>query len=236
MLDRRKAIQKKIKRFRQLLPTYLPNYVKTFPSALVQGSQLAEDVVLPLPSSLTAEVRAANCPTSITSAEERLREAQAFEALDDMRRYLRQRSFASNFKIKNVTGQRANTRARQWINTINNKVVNAKLLYRRARLCLFSIRGPGDWENTLRALADADVRAVNERALTAEEKADRVAVQEAGGVVDPVDGVQIQQTVSLGDGRRTLSWIWHVSGGSDANDDETRSGTSRYSRIDSLLC
>lgn len=224
IVDRRKAIQKKIKHFRQLLPTYLPNYVKAFPTVIAQGPELAEDVHLPLPSSLTPQVRAENCPVNVTSAEERFREAQAFEALEDMRRYLRQRSFASTFKIKNVTGQRANTRARQWINTINNKVVNAKLLYRRARTCLLSIRGPGDWEKTLRVLADADVRAVNERALTAEEKADRVAVQEAGGAVDPVDGIPVQQTVSLGDGRRTISWIWHALGGSDTNDDEMRRG------------
>ena len=100
------------------------------------------------------------------------------------------------------------------------------MLYRRARTCLFSIRGPGDWEHTLRALADADVRGVNERALTAEEKAERVAVQEAGGVVDPVDGVAIQQTVALGDGRRTLSWIWYARG-VDTNDKETLNGKSR---------
>ena len=182
-------------------------------------------MLLHLPSSFTVQVRADTCPAPITLLEDRLREAQAFEALDDMRRYLRQRSFASNFKIKNVTGQRANTRARQWINTINNKVVAAKVLYRRARACLFSLRGPGDWENTLRVLADADVRGVNERALTAEEKADRLAVQEAGGVIDPVDGVPIQQTISLGDGRRTLSWIWY-SGGLDAGDKEMQSGKS----------
>ena len=166
------------------------------------------------------------CPLPVTSTEERLREAQATEALNDMRRYLRQRSFASTFKIKNVTGQRANTRARQWINTINGKVVAAKLLYRRARSSLFSIRGPGDWEKVLRILDDADVRAVNERALTAEEKADRLAVQKAGGVVDPVDGVAVQQTASLGDGRRTISWIWHTPGAVDTNDKETRNGMS----------
>ena len=195
-----------------------------FPTATAEGSQLAEDILLSLPSSLTTQVRAETCPAGVTSIEECFREAQAFEALDDMRRYLHQRSFAATFKIKNVTGQRANTWARQWINTINTKVVNAKLTYHRARSCLFSIRGTGDWEKTLRVLADVDVRAVNERALTAEEKADCIAVQEAGGVVDPVDGVPIQQAVSLGDGRRTLSWIWHAPGGSDTNDEEMRRG------------
>ena len=207
-----------------MLPTYIPEYVKRFPTAIEQGPQLAEDVCVPLPSSFTAEVRTTSCPPSVTSIEERLREAQAFEALNDTRRYLRQRSFASGFKIKNITGQRANTRARQWINTINGKVVNAKLVYRRARSCLLSIRGPGDWERALRVLADADVRAVNERALTEEEKADRLAVQEAGGVVDPVEGVPVQQTVSLGDGRRTISWIWHTPGVSSTNDSETTNG------------
>ena len=179
---------------------------------------------LPLPSSIPPPLRASTCPAPVVSIEERLREAQAFESLDDARRYLRQRTFASGFKIKNITGQRANTRARQWINTINSKVVAAKLSYRHARSRLLSLRGPGVWEQTLKVLSDADVRGVNERTLTAEEEADRRAVREAGGEVDPVDGVAIQQAVSMGDGRRTLSWIWSASGAFGNNDKETQSG------------
>ena len=45
---------------------------------------------------------------------------------------------------------------------------------------------------------DEDVRALNERALTEHEKDDRDD--------DSLEGVAM--TGALGDGRRTLSWIW----------------------------
>lgn len=164
---------------------------------------------------------------ALVDVEERLREAQAFEALEEVRRYLRQRSFASSFKIKNITGQRANTRARQWLNTINTKVVAAKHTYRHARAALLALRGSGSWENTLRVLDDNDVRGLNERALTEQERAEREAIRERGGLVDEVHGVPVLSAVAIGDGRRTLSWIWSAPGSGDQSDSETTKGMSR---------
>ena len=88
IVDRRNAIQKKLKRYLQLLPVYIPEYVKRFPAVIEQGAQLAEDVTVPLPSSFTPQIRVECCPPLVTSIEERLREAQAYEALNDVRRYL----------------------------------------------------------------------------------------------------------------------------------------------------
>ena len=194
----------------------------------------AEDMPITFPSTIPQALRSSVCPKHVLDVEERLREAQAFEALDDVRRYLRQRSFASTFKIKNITGQRANTRARQWLNTINSKVVAAKHAYRHARARLLDLRGSGTWVNVLRVLEDADVRGLNERALTAQEKAEREAVRERGGLVDEVDGVPVLQAVLLGDGRRTLSWIWSAPGGGDMNDTETAKGKLPPSRLNFL--
>lgn len=87
-----------------------------------------------------------------------------------------------------------------------------------------ALRGAGDWEKTLRVLDDADVRGLNERALTEHEKAERAAVRERGGFVDDVGGVPVAQTVSVGEGRRTLSWIWSAPGSLDQSDNETSKG------------
>ena len=234
LIEKRAALRKKIVRFHKLLPDHLPLYVRQFPTALDSNSletQNPEDVSLILPSTLSQTLRSSTCPAPLNNAEERLREAQAFEGLDELRRYLRQRSFASSFKIKNVTGQRANTRARQWLNTINAKVIAAKHTYRHARASLLALRGSGPWENALKPLEDGDVRGLNERALTEQEKAERDAVRERGGVVDEVQGVPVLLAVALGDGRRTLSWIWSAPGSVDKNDSETTKGTSMVSPL-----
>ena len=224
LVERRTALRKKIIRYARLLPSHLPLYTHRFPSPINTETPNPEDLPLIFASTLPADIRLSTCPAPFTNIEERLREAQAYEALGDVRRYLRQRNFASTFKIKNVTGQRANTRARQWLNTINAKVVAAKHTYRHARACLLNLRGPGDWEKVLRVLDDSDVRGLNECALTEAEKAEREAIRERGGLVDEVDGMAVAHSVSIGEGRRTLSWIWSAPGSVGQGDSETVKG------------
>lgn len=167
-----------------------------------------EDVILHLPSQLPPDARAKVCDQRLSSAKDQLREAEACEALEDLRRHLRSWMFANKFKIKNITGQKANTRARMWQKTIDNRAVACKHRYRRARTSLLALRGPGDWETILRVLNDADVRALNERALTAQEEADWAkARQAAGAVEEELQGVVLDGD-QLGEGWRTLSWIW----------------------------
>jgi hypothetical protein len=57
-------------------------------------------------------------------------------------------------------------------------------------------------------LADNDVRALNERALTEEEKGERDRLRAAGQVPEE-GGIAAVGVVVAGETHRTLSWIWY---------------------------
>lgn len=148
------------------------------------------------------------------TAEEILREAQAYEALDSLRRELRGRVFANKFKIRNITGQTANTRARAWQKSIDSRAIEQKHTYRAARAALLALRGPGEWEGVLRPLEEADVRAFNERAMTEQERHERDEAKRMAGLIEEeIAAVPVEEGgVSRGDGHRRMSWIWYSMG------------------------
>lgn len=57
-------------------------------------------------------------------------------------------------------------------------------------------------------LEDDDVRALNERALTAEEKAQNKRWAELGGAIIE-GGIDCAAALAAGEGSHTLSWIWY---------------------------
>lgn len=216
-MERCIAIWKKLQQFQKLRTIYMP-HLSVAVEALEdeQGRpqwQEAEEIPLYLPSSLDTQTRTNVCPAKIIAIKERLREAQATQALDDLRRKLRARVFANKFKIKNVTGQTNSTRACAWQKTIDQNAIIYKHTYQRARRALLVLRGHGEWsEKVLRELKTKDVRAFNERAMTAEEVRERIEARRVAGLYEeevlavPADGVR------LGEGTQSLSWIWYSMG------------------------
>jgi hypothetical protein len=73
-------------------------------------------------------------------------------------------------------------------------------------------------------LEDSDVRALNERALTEEEAEQRKAIHDYEDVAEE-GGVAAFGVVALGEGRRTLSWIWYTSRAEDPSEAELVEGT-----------
>ncbi|KAI0348910.1 hypothetical protein OH77DRAFT_1465897 [Trametes cingulata] len=104
---------------------------------------------LHLPSELAPDIRALVCVEGLAQIEDDLQYAEACEALDELRHALRIRTSYNRAKIKNVTGQVLNTRAREKQATVDEAVNAAKQRYRAARLALMQLRGAGDWEATL---------------------------------------------------------------------------------------
>ena len=80
------------------------------------------DFKLYLPSSL---------PTSsqLREYEFKLREAQAFEALKELRQALRLRNYMFKYKDRQLTGQSANTRCLNLLKRVHKKVDAAKAKY-----------------------------------------------------------------------------------------------------------
>ena len=129
----------------------------------------------------------------------------------------------NRFKIKNVTGQRANTRARALQKHVDLKVNDAADKYRTARAAYLSLVGPGKWEETLCVLERADVRALNEQAVSDQEYTEHQRICQELGL--PADESLFAVESGLGEGHRRLSWIWlAVSSKEDLDDPQMHEG------------
>ncbi|KAJ6447896.1 hypothetical protein C8R45DRAFT_1115651 [Mycena sanguinolenta] len=213
-LKRRTAIRKRIVAFRKLQRAYMP-HVRRFLTISQQalwdadGERDAEAIRLFLPSDITDSAkRVKACAEGLPDVEASLREGEAHDALEALRQGLRVRTMTNRFRIRNATGQRALTRGQGVLRQNNVRIHKAKLRYRYARNALSRLRGNGEWERKLQVLQDEDIRVLNERAVTTEEMAQREAVHNLHDVNE--GGVANYGVVALGEGRRTLSWIWYT--------------------------
>ncbi|KAJ7493553.1 hypothetical protein FB451DRAFT_1387723 [Mycena latifolia] len=214
-VKRRSALVKRLRAFCKLQRAYMPN-VRRFLSQSQcalwdsEAERDAEAVRLFLPSDIAdARKREKACAVGLPDVEADLREAEAHEALESLRQGLCARTMMNRFRLRNATGQRALTRGQGMLRQLNMKIHKAKLRYRFARNVLAHLREHGAWERDLQVLNDVDIRALNERALTEEERAQREAVHDLRDVEE--GGIGAYGVVALGEGRRTLSWIWYVA-------------------------
>jgi hypothetical protein len=184
MQERKNALQRKIKIWTAVQHLYMPavSAIRTREDREASDSTAARaphDLPLYLPSSLSERTP---CALKLKEYEFRLREAQAYEALEDVRQHLRLRTHMYKHKDKNLVGQRANTRSQNLINRVQRKVNASAAMYTRARNALTKLSSPlGEhlWRTRLLALASEDIRPLEE---------------------------------GESEGKRKLSWIWKVVG------------------------
>ncbi|KAJ7767527.1 hypothetical protein DFH07DRAFT_769622 [Mycena maculata] len=227
-LKRRTALLKRLRVFRKMQRTYMPNFRMFLTGA--QRAQLdseadrdTEAVRLFLPSDIADKTkRMKACAVGLPEVEAKLREGECREALEALHHGLRACTMTNRFRLRNCTGQRALTRGQGVLRQLNLRIHKAKLRYRYARNALLRLRGHGVWEKELEVLADEDVRALNERALTEEERAQRGAVHDFNEVEE--GGVATFGVVALGEGRRTLSWIWYVKKAGEPQEEDLVEG------------
>ncbi|KAJ7620508.1 hypothetical protein DFH06DRAFT_1273756 [Mycena polygramma] len=237
---RRNGVQRAIERFRALQEIYMPGLLDELgpgDQALLKANakKEVETVKLFLPSALSAGARANACAPGVAKIEERLRFAEAGDSLEGLRSGLRMRTVTNCFKIENITGQRANTRAQGIQHLVNVRIHLAKLRYRWAREGYAKLAGQGGWTKRLQVLEDEDVRALNERALTREEKADEDRMRESGALNElQRGGVAAAGVVVQGEGTRTLSWIWYASGGGEMGEKAQRDAADEALRAEWL--
>ncbi|KAK7050147.1 CxC2 domain-containing protein [Favolaschia claudopus] len=219
-LKRRTTLQKELRAFRKLQRTYMPNlrrFLTTTQQAIwdSEADRLAESVRLFMPSDIAdTDKRVRACALGLPDLEATLRTGEAREALEALRSGLRTRTMTNRFRLRHCTGQRMLTRGQGILRQVNLKVHKAKLRYQYARNALLKLKGHGVWESELRVLEDGDVRAVNERALTAEEAEQRQSIHDYEGIAEE-GGVAVFGVVAAGEGRRKLSWIWYTNTPSD---------------------
>ena len=84
------------------------------------------------------------------------------------------------------------TRARDWMKRIDEKVLAAKHEYQMARAAYLALHGRGPWQEKFKELRDEDVRGINERALSVQERQERRAAREAAGLEDDEIAAEIR--------------------------------------------
>ncbi|KAJ7026917.1 hypothetical protein C8F04DRAFT_965833 [Mycena alexandri] len=222
ILKRRTQLRIKLNSFRTMQKSYMPKlrqYLTPSQRAIWDADDKEPEATrLFMPSDFSsAKARTKACAKGLEEVEARLRLGEAGESLDGLRHGLRTRTATKKFKVRNWSGQRALTRGQGILRHINIKIHASKLRYRYARQAVLKLKGHGEWEDKLRVLADEDILALNERALTDEEKEERARLEAAGHVVEE-GGISAVGDVVTGETHRSLSWIWY--GVSAKNGDE----------------
>ncbi|KAH7909550.1 hypothetical protein BJ138DRAFT_1197507 [Hygrophoropsis aurantiaca] len=131
------------------------------------------------------------CDIRLRENEWRLRHAQANDALNQVRQFLRLRSHLYKFKNRNLRGQGPNTRARNVLKGVESKLQACAKRYQDARSALQALSkvlGHVGWDITLQELMKDDLKAMT----------------------DLVDGET--------EGRKKLSWIWRTPGVAESED------------------
>ena len=186
-------------------------------------SMHVEDCKLNMPSDLLQSDHHKYCPGGLSDMEDHLRFAEACDTLENLCHHLQTHSFANHFKIANVTGQIQNTHTRETQHRIDDKVQAAELQYRCSQDVLMTLRGHGSWEEKLQVLEQSDVRALNERELTAQEIEDICRVWKQAGVVVEAHDLCAERVVttvtSIGEGQQRPLWIWFTKGWNEGTDD-----------------
>ena len=168
------------------------------------------DTPLYLPSSLPHSTARA-CDPKLKKYEFKLREAQCYEALDELRAHLRLRTHMYKHKDRNVVSQRANTRCQNLLKKAMKKVDASVAKYRRGRRAVAELSeavGEVHWKARLLILDDADIhplRDIDDADLDGRKKAKDQKYKKSG--------------MKVAEGHITLSWIWKVVGVTADTDD-----------------
>jgi hypothetical protein len=167
--QRRKSLFVKLAAHEQARSFYMPG----FPAPSEDAALAVEKTPLHLPSSLSTKSRARYCRDSLIDAERHLRYDAMGDALADLLRHLRTRTFILRHKAKQATGVRTGTRLRDSVAGVSRRVDAAAAGYRRHRRAYKALQGPGPWEKTYKPLSALDVRGLSERAVSEQEMHDR---------------------------------------------------------------
>ncbi|KAJ7437720.1 hypothetical protein FB451DRAFT_1416704 [Mycena latifolia] len=186
-----------------------------------------EDIALWIPSELAAGARTRGCVKGLGDKQAKLREAQCWNALDDLRRRLHSKRHFIQFRNSHVVGQRQATRSNMLIGQIGERIDSISTKYRQARKALVALKGNAYCEKKqLWELTPADV------ALDEEEEVDTRARHRLAKIGSGRFWSRNEPALSKGQtsktkskstgksGRKKLSWIWTARGGPGENEGE----------------
>ncbi|TDL25097.1 hypothetical protein BD410DRAFT_717811, partial [Rickenella mellea] len=194
--QKRHALKHRIDHWRGIQAVYMPGVSSTLHDrnpSLDERTEAGNAELSPLilPSALQVSDRIASSLPGLAEKERRLRLAQADDCLQQIRRLLRIKSNLWQYKLTNVSGQRASTRARSIIDRFGQKVQRHADRYRAARTALLALDPTGDWQTRLHVLNTGDIRGLGRD-------------DDTNNGTGRKKGMPTRES----EGRRGVSWIW----------------------------
>jgi hypothetical protein len=223
--EKRSSLIRQIRNWRPIQLAYTPHVASLLPLVLgdtadgeVQYSN-PESMPLYLPSSLPPDISQRPELKDICEAERRLREAQADDALADVRRLRRVIQGLWQFKKLNVsgTGNRPNTRMLNLYTRFETKLQHAANRYNVAYTALKALDPKGSWKERLKDLKPSDLRGPGR------------------DIDNPEDGKK-------SNGRFEPSWIWLVArlpqerGDNQTEDEFNHSMRTEWAQTRARMC
>lgn len=216
MQERKNSLHRKINTWTRVQHLYMPEIFALRDRTDCDASDSTApiepyDAPLYLPSSLP-RLTARACDSKLKKYEFRLREAQCYEALEELRAHLRLRTHMYKYKDRNLVGQSANTRCQNLLKKVMKQVDASAAKYRRARRAVTELSedlGEFGWKTRLLPLEDADIRPLRD--------IDDADLDRRKKAKDPKHK---KKGMKVAEGHITLSWIWKVVGVSADGDDE----------------
>ena len=218
--EKRSALIRQIVIWRPILLAYIPHVASLLPLDVDSDSYYSNPESTPLyfPSSLPPKIRDCLELKEIREVEQRLREAQANDALADVRRLRRVIQGLWQFKKVNVsgTGNRANTRTLDSYSRFQTKLQRAANRYHVAYAALMALDPNGQWKKQFKELKPSDIRGPGRNPD------------------NPEDGTS--------NGRFEPSWIWLVTrmqkerGDNQTEDEFNHSMRSEWAQTRARMC
>ncbi|KAJ7198691.1 hypothetical protein C8J57DRAFT_1104953, partial [Mycena rebaudengoi] len=164
------------------------------------------ELALWLPSSIQRKAGVTPCTQDVLEYEYRMRIGQAHEALHEMRRQLLVRTHLYKLKDNNARGVAANTRAKDKIDAINDKIRRLANGYRIARTALVVLGGAlkrREWELLLKPLLEEDVRGLPRATFADPDRQRGAKLSKAAAGKHRTKKAKLAAKKA-----RALSWIW----------------------------
>ena len=170
---------------------------------------------LHLPSSIPVNHCQPICNPGLPNIEDQLRYAQAIEALSGLCWQLQTQM---KLNCKNGSSQHSYVHSCTLQDQVEVHIQQCQQQYNTGWAAVLAVHGPGDWEKTLVILMPNDVQGISKCAMSAKEQEEYTCTQQMAGVVDQsstddlstVPVVSFDPRLALGEGQRTLSWIWYT--------------------------
>lgn len=155
-------------------------------------------------------------PLSLIRLEAHLRLENMHASIENLKRFLSLRVAYNKHKIRNITGQRGNTRARSAQATTEKRISGAAASYRRHRAAYKLLVVPGAWSKEWPELESKHIVGLGDRKIQQlnqlSARAAALFLQErAAGKNQPHEkrtGSK-QTVVSAGESAGDVSWIWY---------------------------